>query len=341
MVQDYSESEKSAPIRKDKSSKRVVLKSQTHIKKSNLLQGRIIAVISKLILIKGENNQIYDAHIRGVMESDNADASLIAVGDWVYFSETDYINPKSKLKECKIHKVEKRNNIFSRKAVGREPFEQVIASNIDNVLIMASTMQPDYDMELIDKFRITAQLNGLEVCICINKVDLDLEKKYTHDFDIYQKYKLQIFPISLKNHQNVDIMIEHLKGKETLLIGQSGVGKSTLINYLFNEQVQKVNQLSEIKNKGMHTTTFVRMFDYKDQFKIIDAPGINEFEIWGLEQRDLKFYFQEFARYQKKCEFADCTHTHEPNCAVIRAVEKAKIPILRYKNYYNIFKTLE
>ena len=341
MVQDYSESEKSAPIRKDKSSKRVILKSHHNIKKANLQKGRIIAVISKLILVKGEDNQIYDAHIRGVIDSENTDASLLAVGDWIYFTETDYINPKSKLKECKIQKVEKRHNIFSRKAIGKEPFEQVIASNIDNVLIMASTMQPDYDMELIDKFRITGQLNELKVCLCINKVDLDPENKYTQDFDIYQKYKMQIFPISLKNHQNVDTLIEYLQGKETLLIGQSGVGKSTFINYLFNEQVQKVNQLSEIKNKGMHTTTFVRMFDYKDQFKIIDAPGINEFDIWGLEQRDLKFYFQEFARYQKKCEFADCTHTHEPNCAVIRAIEKDKIPILRYKNYYNIFKTLE
>jgi ribosome biogenesis GTPase len=136
-------------------------------------------------------------------------------------------------------------------------------------------------------------------------------------------------------------LLDYLLGKETLLIGQSGVCKSTFINYLFNEQVQKVNQLSEIKNKGKHTTTFVRMFDYKDQFKIIDAPGINEFDIWGLDQRDLKFSFQEFERYQKNCEYTNCTHTHEPNCAVIEAVNNNKILNSRYKNYNNIYKTLE
>lgn len=341
MGQDYSESEKSAPIRKDKSSKRVIFKTHSNLKKANLQRGRIIAIISKLILIKGDNNQIYDAQIRGVIDSENSSSSLIAVGDWVHFGETNYINPKSKLKECKIYKIEKRHNIFSRKAIGKEPSEQVIASNIDNVLIMASVAQPDYDTELIDKFLITAKLNNLDKCICMNKVDLDPDEQFMKDLKIYQKYDLQLFRISLKNNQNVDELINYLIGKESLLIGQSGVGKSTFINYLFNEQVQKVNQLSEIKNKGMHTTTFVRMFDYDGKFKIIDAPGINEFDIWGLEQRDLKFYYEEFSAYQEKCEFSNCTHTHEPNCAVIHAVQSGKIPYSRYKNYYNIYKSLE
>ncbi len=341
MVQkDYSESEKSAPIRKDKSSKRVIFKSRSDNKKSNLLKGRIVAIISKMILVRGDNNQIYEAHIRGVIDSENTSSSLVAVGDWIQFSETNYTNPKSKLKECRIQKIEKRQNIFSRKAIGREPFEQVIASNIDSVLIMASPMQPDYDIELIDKIRITAKLNGLDAFICINKIDLNPEHNFLEDFEIYKQYNLPIFYISLKNHHNVEELIEFLKNKETLLLGQSGVGKSTFINYLFKEQVQKINQLNEIKTKGMHTTTFIKMFDYKNEFKIIDAPGINEFDIWGLEPRDLKFYFDEFALYQKKCEYIDCSHIHEPNCAVIKAVKKGKIPQMRYKIYTDIYKSL-
>ncbi len=341
MQKDYSEIEKSSPIRKGKLSQRVLFKSKSNSANDHSKRGRIIAIISKLILIQGEDNQIYDAQIRGVIESDNPNSSLIAVGDWVHFKETNYINSKSKLHECIIQKIEKRNNLFSRKAVGKELFEQAIASNIDNVMIMASVQSPDYDTELIDRFLITAKLNGLNAFICLNKVDLDEKASFMKDFDIYSKYDFPIFRISLKKNMNIDKLIEHLKGKETLLIGQSGVGKSTFINYLFKEQIQKVNELSEIKNKGQHTTTFVRMFDYHNQFKIIDSPGINEFDIWGLEPRDLKYYYSEFAQYQDNCEYNHCTHIHEPNCAVLQAVEKREIPIERYKNYYNIFKSLE
>ncbi len=328
----------------NRSKKRVLVKTPKNTK-ANLISARVTAIISKSIYVKTDDNQEYEAILRGVINSTNRESSLIAVGDYVKIIPSDNHQKQSNLPLCTIEQIEKRTTSLSRKSSGYEPFEQIIASNITDVMILVATVNPDYNLKLIDRIVISAELNNLNPIICVNKIDLiDLEE-IREDFRIYQDHGIDVHFISVYNKINLQALLDALNGKEVALIGQSGVGKSTLVNWLFASELQKTNEISSFNFKGKHTTSFVKMFDYnfdnKIEFKIVDSPGIKEFGIWGLEKSDLPFYFKEFEDYSISCKFQPCTHTHEPGCAVIQAVEDEKIRPIRYQSYLNILDSLE
>lgn len=326
-------------------SKKSVLVKTLKNTKANLISARVTAIISKSIYVKTDDNQEYEAILRGVINSTNRESSLIAVGDYVKVIQSENHQKQSHLPLCTIEQIEERTTSLSRKSSGYEPFEQIIASNITDVMILVATANPDYNLKLIDRIVISAELNNLNPIICVNKIDLiDYDEIY-EDFRIYQEQGIEVYFVSIRNKINLQALLEALKGKEVALIGQSGVGKSTLVNLLFASELQKTNEISTFNFKGKHTTSFVKMFDYnfdnKIKFKIVDSPGIKEFGIWGLEKSDLPFYFKEFGEYATTCKYQPCTHTHEPGCAVIQAVEDGKILPVRYQSYLNILDSLE
>ncbi len=324
-----------------KTKKRVLVKTKPLDFGFNILDGRIVAIISKNIFVECSDERLFEALVKGVIVTSNQSSSLIAVGDFVKIEPKEGHIGDTGLPLCIIHEIMERTTLLSRKSSGYEPFEQIIASNITDVIVLVAAANPQYNLKLIDRIIISGQLNGLKPSICINKVDLISPKEIEPDFEIYQKLGIDIFYISVENQIGIKQFIDYLKGKEVALIGQSGVGKSSLINLIFGEELQKTNEISLYSTKGRHTTSFVKMFNYKNQFKIIDSPGIREYGIWGLDKQDLTFYFNDFYPYAEQCKYPLCSHIHEPGCSVLEAVQHGLINPIRYESYCNIYDSLD
>lgn len=334
------ESEKRSSFKQRSNLKRVLIK-QKNIDLAGTISGRVFLIISNTIIVRTKDGKEFEAKVSGVLYSENDSSSLIAVGDNVLFKINQNQTGESGLPLASIVKIEKRKKIFARKASGYEPFEQVIASNISHVMILSATIEPEYNLRLIDRMLVAAQLNDISPIICINKIDLVKKKDIISDFKFYQDLNIPIFYVSFLKNKGMNELTQFLEGKKTVLIGPSGVGKSTFINSLFGEEIQRTNDISDWSNKGKHTTSFIQLFDYKNKFEIIDTPGIKEFGIWGLEKADLTFYYPEFERFNEICKFNPCSHTHEPGCKVIEAVENEEILSERYQSYLNIYDSLD
>ncbi len=331
-----------------KSGKRILIK-ETKLNEKQVvssLHARVTMIISKSIFVETEDGQIYNVTISGVLVSEHSHSSIVAVGDFVLIKPNSGSFTEEGVPIATIIKIEPRTKVFSRKANGYLPYEQILASNISDVLILSSVLSPVFNTRLIDRILIVSELNNLKPAICINKYDLIEKDKQAisilnESFEIYRAYGIPLFTISVAKNYNIAQLIAYLKGKETVLIGQSGVGKSSLINLLSGKELQKVNQISSQTQKGKHTTSFISLFSYNDEFKLIDTPGIREFGIWGLDKQDLPFYFPEFSSFSNQCRYQPCSHIHEPDCKVIEAIENGKISGERYQSYLNIYDSLD
>jgi ribosome biogenesis GTPase / thiamine phosphate phosphatase len=248
-----------------------------------------------------------------------------------------------------IHKVYERNNHLSRKAPkikGRsyrgERLEQVIAANIDNVFVISSIAEPPFNNKVIDRFLVAADSSNLEPLIIINKSDLNKDDTIYAWADLYTDCGYKVFVTSVKTASGLDAIYPLLKGKKSLLWGHSGVGKSSIINFLFAGLDLGVGEISVWHNKGIHTTVTTIMIRVDDEGTyIIDTPGVREIDPYGIRKEDLGHYFKEFKSYIHSCKFNSCTHYHEPGCAVIEAVQKEEIFVERYDSYLRILETIE
>jgi len=316
--------------------------TRTIIKKTGKIpdavkKGLIVTIVGTNIEVEDENKDIYNCIVGGIVISNNENQSIVAVGDYVYFKFDE--NKKIGV----IIKVEERRNHFSRKEIIYNR-EDVIAANIDLLIILISTTKPDYNKRLIDRFLVTAELNLVKPIICLNKCDLFNEKDlliFEDDLNIYKKLNIPMYFMSAK----YDIGLEELKSifrnKISIMVGQSGSGKSTLLNKLIGKDIQLIDDVSAKTRKGKHTTSYVKMFDLPFGGRIIDTPGVREFGIWGLDKNDLALYFHEFDAYKEQCKFIHCSHIHEPQCAIKKTLEEGKLDYERYESYINIFESLK
>jgi len=298
--------------------------------------GVVVGIIGTTILVEDLNLDVIDCVTAGIVITKNENQSIVAVGDVVYFLADE----KHSKSSGTIIRVEDRENHFSRKEVGYEK-EDVIAANIDKLLIMLSVKSPKYNKRLLDRFLVTAELNGVEPIIFINKIDLGNRDELNSDFEIYKELNYKFYIISAKERIGLEMVEEELKNSICVLSGPSGSGKSTFINALLDKEGLTVRETSRKTNKGKHTTSAVNMFMLPNGGKIIDTPGVREFGIWGLEKNDVALYFHEFDEYNPKCKYYPCSHTHEPDCAVIEAVENGLIDIERYESYLNLYDSLK
>lgn len=266
---------------------------------------------------------------------------IAVVGDFV---EYDLNNDGSGV----IYSINKRENYLSRKApkikgsgFKGERLEQIIASNIDVFFIISSVFEPQFNNKVIDRFLVAAESSNVNSEIIINKSDLDLNNSIESWINLYKKIGYSIFKTSIINNEGIDRLRKNLEGKKNLFWGQSGVGKSSLLNLLFPNLNLEIGKISSFTDKGKHTTVTTTLIKISEKTFVIDTPGIREIAPYGIAEEDLSHYFIEFGDFLTDCRFNTCTHNHEPGCAVIEAVKNGKISDERYESYLRILDTIE
>lgn len=246
-----------------------------------------------------------------------------------------------------ITHIEKRSNYISRKApkikgagIRGERLEQIVAANFNNLVIVSSAASPKFNNKLIDRLIVAGESSHVDVTIVVNKIDLD-ESVHKSYVQLYRRIGYQVFETSVKKEIEIEELRYHLQGKINLFWGQSGVGKSSLLNLLFPGLKLKIGEISDYTSKGKHTTVTVLLKKVDANTIVIDTPGIREIDPYGITKHDLGHYFKDFSQYITKCKFNTCTHHHEPGCGVIKAVEEGGINVERYESYLKILDTIE
>lgn len=253
-------------------------------------------------------------------------ADFPAVGDFVAVEKKDdrYL----------IRSVLPRKTKLSRKEAGEREEEQIMAANVDVAFIMSS-VNMEFNLNRLDRFVALCYDAGVAPVLLLSKIDLD--EDYAEIVDELQSYhkELRIIPISVKEGMGMEEFRALLKGRTSVLIGRSGVGKSTLVNALLNQSVQVTQDIRESDSKGRHTTTARSLFSIPDGGWIIDTPGVRELQLWELEN-DADEVFDDIVEFSNQCRFADCTHRNEPGCRVREKVESGEIEAHRYESYLKI-----
>lgn len=243
-----------------------------------------------------------------------------------------------------ITEIEDRKNYIIRRSSNLSKQSHIIASNLDQCMLVVTINYPETSTIFIDRFLASAEAYRVPVCIVFNKTDLysEDESKYLEGIiNLYTHIGYKCFKISALNNNGVDEIKKALEGKITLFSGHSGVGKSTLINAILPEQKLKTGEISAAHNKGMHTTTFSEMFPVDGEGYIIDTPGIKGFGTLDMKEEEVGHYFKEIFEFSANCKYNNCTHRHEPGCAVREAVENHYISESRYSSYLNILEDKE
>ncbi len=263
----------------------------------------------------------------------------VAVGDRVEVLPEDNDDGKGTIK-----KILPRENYVVRQSPRKKHFLHLLASNIDQAILFATIIEPDIKQGFIDRFLLTTEPHNIPVTIVLNKADLYGEKEmaiYEEIKNIYTSIGYDVLLISAEDGTGLDQLKAILKDKVTLVCGQSGVGKSTLVNDLVPDLDLRTGELSDYSGKGMHTTTFAEMFPLNFGGSIIDTPGIKTLSFNNLEIMDVAHNFREFFEYSSQCKYGDCTHRNEPQCAVKNAVENGEINEMRFINYLTILDEIE
>ena len=257
----------------------------------------------------------------------------IAVGDNILF-EID-----KKTDSGIITEVLDRRNWILRKASNLSKHSQIIAANIDQVFLMVTIILPETAVEFIDRFLITAEAYRVPAKIIINKTDLYGEQEFARLDQLEMIYKsigYECIRLSMKDMINLEALKDSMKGKTSLISGNSGVGKTTLLNELNPLLNLKTAEISDYHKQGKHITTFPEMHKMPFGGFVIDTPGIRGFGVVDMNRNEIYHFFREIFRFSKKCRFNNCLHLDEPGCAVRSAVENGEIAFLRYKSYLNI-----
>lgn len=296
--------------------------------------GRVIKSTGSWYDVRNDAGEVVQCRLRGKIRLDGLrTTNPVAVGDWVNFE-------KERDKDtCVIDKIMPRTNVIVRKSVNLSKESHVIASNVDQAILVATIAQPRTSTGFIDRFTVTAEAYHIPVVIVFNKCDLYNDEQNAAAEELMRVYNgigYQSFVISAKTGYNCDRLKTIMKDKLSMFSGHSGVGKSALVNRLDPELDIRVGEISEVHEKGKHTTTFAQMYELGFGGYIIDTPGIKEFALFDMEKETLAQRFPEMRALMHDCRFNNCTHLHEPHCAIKTAVEQGVIADWRYENYCNM-----
>jgi ribosome biogenesis GTPase len=288
--------------------------------------------------IKDRDGKLFEARIIGKFRLNGLKlTNPVAVGDKVQF----IIEEENK---ALIKKIEPRENYVVRQSPRKKHFLHLLASNIDKAIIIMTIKKPNLKQGFIDRFLMMTEPYNIPVSIVFNKMDLHGEKEnnmFHFLQNLYSKIGYKTYQLSAKTGENIDILLDDLEGNISLICGQSGVGKSSIINYVLNKEIAITDELSDSSGKGQHTTTFAEMYDLNEKSQIIDTPGMKSLSFNHYTPKDIVHNFKELFEYSNQCKFSDCTHRDEPNCAVKKAIEEGNISELRYLNYLQLIEETE
>ena len=290
-------------------------KAESELDDEKEYQGIVITRYGQRQLVEDENGRVFQSVSR-------QNIGFSVAGDKVLFQKTKH-------DDAIVTAIYPRDNELKRQ-------DKLIAANIDQLWLVVA-IEPHYEFELIDRYLIMAENSNLPIGIIVNKIELSSNKSKTeNDFLNYQSLGYDVHFLSVKKQINLDFFKEQLINKSHIFLGQSGVGKSSLINSLIPDLQLRVNEISSKSKLGKHTTTNTAIYHIPSGGDLIDSPGVREFQLDNLTELEIKSGFKEFRALSDACRFRDCRHINEPNCAVKESLDRGKINPNRYQSYLNI-----
>ncbi|MEI6241860.1 MAG: ribosome small subunit-dependent GTPase A [Chlamydiota bacterium] len=302
----------------------------------HLIKGRVLSISGENILVDADHTQ-YICYLRGIFKKEKTLLkNPLAVGDFVMFC------PETK----HIEKIEERFSYLSREDLLRRK-EHILAANIDQVLITISVVQPPLKPSLVDRYILATKKGNMSPVLVINKIDLLQDPHQSKEKELYEEFvhafskeNIPIISVSTVTNEGIEDLKKIMKDKASVFAGQSGVGKSSLINATLGLHL-KTGEVIKKTSKGSHVTSKAQLFPLKDGGFCIDTPGIKSFGLWEFKKEDIQRYFTEVFHLSNPCKYPDCSHLNEPNCAVQKAIEEGKISPLRFASYHSLMNELE
>ena len=306
------------------------------------MKGLVIKNTGSWYTVRTDDGQLFDCKIKGNFRLKGIrTTNPVAVGDRVEFNEEGWVVA-----------IEDRKNYIIRKSINLSKQSHILAANVDQAFLIVTVSKPETSTTFIDRFLASAEAYRVPVVLVFNKTDLLSEDELRYQqmmITLYKTIGYECRQISASKGDGVEELRHLLEGKVTLLSGNSGVGKSTLINRLAPHANLRTAEISDAHNTGMHTTTFSEMIDLSSDLSqgkegvsyLIDTPGIKGFGTFDMEPEEISGYFKDIFRFSQDCRFSNCTHTHEPGCAVLKAVEDHYIAASRYQSYLSMLNDKE
>ena len=299
------------------------------------MKGFVIKNTGSWYSVKTDDGKVVECKIKGNFRLKGIrSTNPVAVGDHVEIA----LNQEG---TAFITHIDERRNYIIRKSQNLSKQSHIIAANVDQAFLIVTVNYPQTSTTFIDRFLASAEAYSVPVVLVFNKRDIlsDDERHYQQSMvHLYETIGYECREISAATGEGIEGLHRLLKGKITLLSGNSGVGKSTLINQILPEANLRTAEISDAHNTGMHTTTFSEMLKLPEGGYIIDTPGIKGFGTFDMEPEELTSYFREIFHFSKDCKFSNCTHTHEPGCAVLKALEDHYIAQSRYQSYLGMLE---
>lgn len=297
------------------------------------MKGLVLKSTGSQYIVKAETNQLLFCTIKGNLRlNEGKGTNPIAIGDWVEYSQND-------ANSGIITQIFSRKNYIIRRSSNLSRQYHILAANIDQAFLMISLTLPSTPMEFIDRFLVTAEAYSIPVVLIFNKIDLltpDLLIQLDDITSVYQKIGYSCFHTSIKEKTGLDPLAKLLVNKVTFISGNSGVGKTSFINFIEPGLDLKVAEISKFHKKGKHTTTFYEMFELSTGGYVIDSPGLKGFGTVDLKREEIFHFFPEIFDISRNCQFNNCLHLQEPGCAVKIALKEQRIAFSRYRSYISL-----
>jgi ribosome biogenesis GTPase len=293
-------------------------------------RGRVLSVLGLISIVEDESGALHQCSTRRLLKTLTTDQRhVVAAGDCVVFQPVENSDPK----EGVIERVEPRHGCLCRAVRGRQ---QVLVANVDQLAIIASVAEPRLKPNLIDRLLVAAEKGRVRPLICLNKIDLAEPADLQPLVGVYSQMGYEVLLLSAKTGFGVERFRRAVLGRANVVAGQSGVGKSSLLNAIDPDLHLHVQPVSEDTEKGKHTTTTARLLPLAGGGYVVDTPGIRQFQLWDVVPEEVGGFYRDVRPYVSLCHFPDCSHTHEADCAVKNAVADGQLDERRYESYCHL-----